>query len=131
MSDFWPPCPIADGHIGNAVAESGGPANHRRRMLFAYLCLILPGGLFLLADSLRLRVRPRDWRTKGQGLLGICAILYAGLGLYELYAGGASRWTHLLNSAERMLTGVSVGVFISLCLAGWFKEFLARGGGQT
>jgi hypothetical protein len=95
----------------------------------------LLGSLWLLIDSIRKKRDPRDWRRRGQALLGTVGIAYGVVDLYgdlhrEILCGTRTSIMRFYSS-EGVLLGALVGIFISLCLAGWFKDYLGRNREET
>ena|ERR1700722_13497421 len=90
------------------------------------------GSLWLLVNSLRKgSVIFRDWRHQGQAILGIVGIAVGGLSLFGPEALHATREARMYFMVKGFLVGAFAGIFISLCLAGWFKDILSKNWGTT
>jgi len=60
----------------------------------------------------------RDWRHKAISLLGILGMVRVCMGLYA-NAHAQVRCANGFFLAKGLVTGTIIGIFISLCLAGW------------
>jgi hypothetical protein len=85
----------------------------------------LLGGVWLLLTALR-RTNSGDWRYRAQALLGGVGIALGGVALCEPPHLHATREARTFYSLESLLVGVFIGVFVALCMAGWFKEILGK-----
>ena len=87
------------------------------------------GSLMLLVHAIRKGVS-QDWRLRGQVLLSLVGIAYVSLHLYvaahKEVIRAARRTIILFYSAEGALVGAFVGIFTTLCLAGWFTDILGN-----
>ena len=95
-----------------------------------YLDIIgLVGSFLLLVHAIRKGVS-QDWRLRGQVLLSLVGIACGSLDLYvaahKEVIRGARRTIILFYSAEGALVGALVGIFATLCLAGWFTDILGK-----
>lgn len=85
----------------------------------------LLGGFWLLLTALR-RSNSNDWRYRAQALLGAAGISLGGVALCEPAHLRATREARIFYSVESLLVGIFIGVFVSLCMAGWFTDILGR-----
>ncbi len=88
-----------------------------------YVGLIL--GFWLLLTALR-HSNSSDWRYRAQALLGAVGISLGGVALCEPAHLRTAHAARIFYSAESLLVGIFVGVFVSLCMAGWFTDILGR-----
>jgi len=82
--------------------------------------------LWLSIGSLFPGRSPRDWQQKAQMLLGLSGMSFCGLFLYRVaHSEGlrSSVLTHELFLARVFLGGMSLGIFVTLCLEGRFSVF--------
>jgi len=66
----------------------------------------------------------RDWQRKAQTLLGLSGMLFFGSLLYGVAYGverPPSVLIHELRLARAFLVGISLGIFVTLWLEGWFN----------
>lgn len=92
--------------------------------ILSYVGLL--GSSWFLVHALRKRRTSSDWRYLAQAILGVMGISYGGLTLFEpkrFHTYGEAR---MFNSAEGLLAGAFFGMFITLCLAGWWRDILGR-----
>jgi hypothetical protein len=86
------------------------------------------GNLWLLVHAVRNIRNSRDWRHRAQALLGAVGVSYGVLSILEPKHLRATREARVLYSTQGLLVGAFIGMFISLCMAGWFKDILGRHG---
>jgi len=78
------------------------------------------GGVWLLLTALRRR-NSNDWRYRAQALIGVVGISLGGLAFWAPTHLRATREARIFYSVESLLVGIFIGVFVSLCMAGWFR----------
>jgi len=97
-------------------------------MRYAVLCVVLLGSAWLLMESREHGSSSRDWRWQAQLVLAALGFWFVGLSLlgWLLGAGGDG----IMYLAKVLVAGMSIGIFISLWLAGWSKDFIIRNHGR-
>ena len=83
-------------------------------------------GVWFVVVAFRRRRGSHDWRYRGQMLLGAVGIFLGGLSLIEPPHLRATREARIFYSVEGLLAGAFLGVFATLCLAGWFGDLLGQ-----
>jgi len=85
----------------------------------------LLGGVWLLLTALQ-GSSSNDWRYRAQALLGAVGISLGGLAFWEPTHFRATREARIFSSVQSLLVGIFIGVFVSLCMAGWFRDILGK-----
>jgi hypothetical protein len=86
----------------------------------------LLASLCLLVGAIRNIRKSRDWRHQAQALLAAVGISFGGLSIWAPEHLGATREARIVYSAQGLLLGALIGMFVTLCMAGWFKDILGK-----
>jgi TPR repeat protein len=110
-----------------ALESMGAGTNTWRRIRYVYLGLALVGGLLLSSQFVSRAKDIHGWPRKAEALLGTLGTLYAGMSLYGI-DHTSTQYSACFTSVKNLLGGSVVGVFVTLCLAGWLTGAFWRSG---
>jgi hypothetical protein len=105
----------------------GAETNTWRRMRYVYLTLAFLGGLLLSTRYVSRLNNIHGWPRKAETLLGALGMLYAGVSLYGI-DHTITNCPACFASAKNLLGGLVIGMFVTLCLAGWLTGAFGKSG---
>jgi hypothetical protein len=119
----------AQGHTGaqDELQYMGAETNTWRRMRYVYLTLAFLGGLLLSTRYVSRLNNIHGWPRKAETLLGALGMLYAGVSLYGI-DHTITNCPACFASAKNLLGGLVIGMFLTLCLAGWLTGAFGKSG---
>ena len=110
-----------------ALKSMGAETNTWRQIRYVYLTLAFLGGLLLSSQYVSRVKNIHGWPRKAEALLGALGMIYAGVSLYGI-DHMITNCPACLTSAKNLLGGLVIGMFVTLCLAGWLTGTFGRYG---
>jgi len=122
----------AQGHASahDELRSMAAETNTRRRIRYVYLTLAFLGGLLLSSRYVSRVNNIHGWPRKAETLLGALGMLYASVSLYEI-DHAITNCPACFTSVKNLLGGLVIGMFVTLCLAGWLTGAFGKSRKKT